>query len=111
MPQPMNANNGEAPLIQILPEEMVQVHLPPTHENQAPAQPNQQIIEPQPAPQLPVQQIPEQQQAPAQHIQALQPAVTIPPQIQAAAPTQPSVQHQSNNQVEVQVFHQCGRCE
>ncbi|CAC5405963.1 unnamed protein product [Mytilus coruscus] len=92
MPQPMNANNGEAPLIQILPEEMVQVHLPPNNENQAPAP-----TEPQPAPEQ-IQQIPEQQQAPAQHIQPLQPTGTIPPQIHAAAPTQPSVQHQSNNQ-------------
>ncbi|CAC5395723.1 unnamed protein product [Mytilus coruscus] len=69
MPQPMNANNGKAPKIQILPEEMVQVHLPPNHDNQAPVQPNQQIIEPQPAPELPVQQITEQQQAPASHLQ------------------------------------------
>ncbi|CAC5395722.1 unnamed protein product [Mytilus coruscus] len=98
MPQPMNANNGKAPMIQILPEEMVQVHLPPNHDNQAPVQPNQQIIEPQPAPELPVPQITEQQQAPASHlqtehlahhIQALQQAVTIPIQIRAAAPTQP----------------------
>ncbi|CAG2230216.1 unnamed protein product [Mytilus edulis] len=93
MPQPMNAHNGEAPLIEIAPEEIVQVHQPPNNENQAP-----EPLVPQPAPE-PVQQIPaEQQQAPAHLIQAIQPTGTVPQQIHAAVPAQPPVQNQSNQQ-------------
>ncbi|CAG2249263.1 unnamed protein product [Mytilus edulis] len=69
MPQPMNAHNGEAPLIEIAPEEIVQVHQPPNNENQAP-----EPLVPEPAPE-PVQQIQEQQQAPAHLIQAIQPII------------------------------------
>ncbi|CAG2249265.1 unnamed protein product [Mytilus edulis] len=92
MPQPMNAHNGEAPLIEIAPEEIVQVHQPPNNENQAP-----EPLVPEPAPE-PVQQIPEQQQAPAHLIQAIQPTGTVPAQSHAAVPAQPPFQNQSNQQ-------------
>ncbi|XP_063396055.1 KH homology domain-containing protein 4-like isoform X4 [Mytilus trossulus] len=92
MPQPMNANNGEAPLIEIAPEEIVQVHQPPNNENQAP-----EPLVPEPAPE-PVQQIPEQQQAPAHLIQAIQPTGTVPAQSHAAVPAQSPFQNQSNQQ-------------